>query len=219
MRERQYQRRKQDRPAEIVEAAFETFANRGYNATHVDDVAKQAGVSKGLLYLYFESKEDLFKAVIRTVVVQRVKKLSDVSKALDLPVCDFLEGPFATFMKKMPDSPMAVVIRLMISEGHKHPDLVDYYHANVVAPALDAITDALRRGVASGELRDTAISDVPHILIAPAILSVLWRLVFVGHDLDVDKLVDTNIQLIVDHIRSPGQRAQRPSQQPEPKPL
>ena len=70
-----YQRRKEDRPQEIADAAFATFAEKGYAATRIDDVARRAGISKGLTYLYYKTKEDLFKAVVKNVVVRRVDAL------------------------------------------------------------------------------------------------------------------------------------------------
>lgn len=92
-----YQRRKEDRPQEITEAAFDAFAEKGYASTRVDEVASRAGVSKGLLYLYFKTKEELFKAVVKNVVVRRVDALTAIVEKTELSSEDFIRGPASTF--------------------------------------------------------------------------------------------------------------------------
>ncbi|MGB5409940.1 MAG: helix-turn-helix domain-containing protein, partial [Woeseiaceae bacterium] len=108
-----YRRRKEDRPKEITDAAFHEFAAKGYAATRVEEVANRAGVSKGLLYLYFKTKEELFKAVIRSVVMRRVDALVASVETTELSSEAFLRGPMLEFMKQVPNSPVAVVIRLL----------------------------------------------------------------------------------------------------------
>src|SRR5210317_1720948 len=117
-----FQRRKRDRPQEITEAAFAAFAEKGYAATKVEEVARRAGVSKGLLYLYFDTKEDLFKAVIRSVVAPRIDELARTLDSSELGAEAFIRGPLLAFMQRLPGSPASVVIRLMISEAPRHPD-------------------------------------------------------------------------------------------------
>ena len=153
MGEPRFQRRKEDRPQEITEAAFEVFAEKGYSGARVEEVAKRAGVSKGLLYLYFRTKEELFKAVVKSVVVRRVDALLEAVETTDLSSEAFIRGPLLEFMKKVPGSPIAIVIKLLIAEGQRHPDLVDYYFENVVAKGLAAISGFIERGVKRGEFR------------------------------------------------------------------
>ena len=111
-----YQRRKEDRPQEITAAAFAAFAEKGFTATKVEDVARRAGVSKGLLYLYFKTKEELFKAVIRSVVTPRVDELTRTLDSSELGASAFIRGPLVAFLQRLPGSPASVVIRLRISE-------------------------------------------------------------------------------------------------------
>jgi AcrR family transcriptional regulator len=148
--EPRYQRRKEDRPQEITEAALQAFAKKGYAATRVDDVAKRAGVSKGLLYLYFKTKEELFKSVVRSFVVPRIETLSRIIESSDMSSEEFLRGPFLDFARQLPGSPVGVIVRLMIAEGPKHPDLVQFYWDNVVSRGMAMITELLQRGVRSG---------------------------------------------------------------------
>lgn len=200
MAEPRFRRRKDERPQEITDAAFDAFAENGYAATRVEEVARRAGVSKGLMYVYFRTKEELFKAVIRSVVMRRVDALVDVVETTELSSADFLRGPLAGFMKRIPGSPVAVVIRLLLSEGPRHPDLVDYYWDNVVSKGLGAIRRLFDRGVERGEFRPSAVSDLPQLLLAPMIVAVVWRLLFTNRDLDSDRLIDAHIEMLLAHV-------------------
>ena len=204
--EKKFKRRKEARPQEIADAAFEAFAEQGYAATRIDDVARRAGVSKGLTYLYYKTKQDLFKAVVRNVVVRRLDVLLGNLATSELPSAEFVRGPLADFMKKIPGSPIAVVVRLLIAEGKRHPDLVNYYYDAVVARALDAIRGFLERGVERGELRRDALDLQPQLFIAPMMLAVIWRIVFADKALDTDRLIDAQLGLLLDRLAiAPGE--------------
>jgi AcrR family transcriptional regulator len=202
MGEPRFQRRKEDRPQEITEAAFEVFAEKGYSGARVEEVARRAGVSKGLLYLYFKTKEELFKAVVKSVVVRRVDALLAAVEQTELSSEAFIRGPLLEFMKGVPGSPVAIVIKLLIAEGRRHPDLVDYYWDNVVSKGLKAISGFIERGIERGEFRRTAVSEIPQVVLAPMMLSMIWRLVFTKRELDTDKLMETQIDMILAWIKA-----------------
>ena len=197
-----YRRRKEDRPQEITEAAFAAFAEKGFTATKVEEVARRAGVSKGLLYLYFKTKEELFKAVIRSVVTPRVDELTRKLDSSDLGAEAFIRGPLLAFMQRLPGSPASVVIRLMISEAPKHPDLVDYYWENVASRGLGALRQLLERGVANGEFRRSAVNELPQLFVAPVMMSIVWGIVFADRSLDTDKLIETHVDMILTYIKA-----------------
>ena len=201
-----FQRRKDDRPAEITEAALAVFAENGYSATRVDDVAKRAGVSKGLLYLYFKTKEELFKAVIRSFVAPKVRELSNIVDESDLSAEEFIRGPFLEMIKTIPDSPVRIIVRLMFAEGNKHPDLVEFYWDNVVSHAIEMMKKLIVRGVAAGEFRNSALDELPQLLISPVIFSVVWNQVFEKHaSLDTDLLIETHVEAMLNFLKvSPG---------------
>ena len=200
-----FQRRKEERPAEITQAALETFAEHGYAAARVDDVAKRAGVSKGLLYLYFKTKEELFKAVIRSVVVPRIDALKTAIADSELSPEAFLRGPFLDFIQKLPDSPARIVVRLLVAEGPKHPDLTAYYYDQVVSGGIGALRQLINKGVEQGEFRPTRLNEFPQLLIAPVLVSIIWKTLFEKHlPLDTDGLLQTHIDLIVTAIKAPS---------------
>ena len=202
MPEPRFQRRKEDRPAEIIEAALEAFAEKGYAATRVEEVAKRAGVSKGLLYLYFKTKKDLFEAVIRSFVEPLINQLSTRLDESDLGAEEFLRGPFLSFIKTVPASPIRIVFRLMIAEGNKHPELTDFYWINVVSRGMAMLRKLIRRGVDNGEFRPTALDEFPQLLISPVILSVVWKSLFERHEsLDTDRYIDTHIDAMLAYLK------------------
>lgn len=203
MAEPRFQRRKEDRPAEITEAALEAFAEKGYDATRVDEVARRAGVSKGLLYLYFKTKEDLFKAVIRSFVSPRIDALIGNIEGTELSAEEFLRGPFLTFAKSIPKSPVRILIRLMISEGPKHPDLVQWYWDNVVSRAIEALRSLIRKGVHGGEFRKSALLEFPQLLVAPVFFSTVFSFVFKKQmNLDTDRFIESHVDMVLDSIKA-----------------
>jgi len=202
MAEPRFQRRKEDRPAEITQAALAAFAEKGYAATKVDEVAKRAGVSKGLLYLYFKTKEDLFKAVIRSFLSPRIDALISNIEETDLSAEEFLRGPFLAFAKSLPKSPAKILVRLMIAEGPKHPDLVEWYWDNVVSRALAALRTLIERGVDNGEFRESAVNEFPQLLVTPVFFSIIFTIVFKQQmNLDTDRFIEAHIEIVLDSIK------------------
>ncbi len=203
MSEPRFQRRKEDRPAEITEAALAAFAEKGYAATKVDEVAKRAGVSKGLLYLYFKTKEDLFKAVIRSIVSPRIDALIDNIEQTELSAEDFLRGPFLTFAKSIPKSPVRILVRLMIAEGPKHPDLVQWYWDNVVSRAIEALRSLFDKGVRNGEFQKSALNEYPQLLVTPVFFSTIFTIVFKQQmKLDTDRFIEAHVEMVLDSIKT-----------------
>jgi AcrR family transcriptional regulator len=202
MAEPRFQRRKEDRPAEITQAALAAFAEKGYAATKVDEVAKRAGVSKGLLYLYFKTKEDLFKAVIRSFLSPRIDALISNIEETDLSAEEFLRGPFLAFARSLPKSPAKILVRLMIAEGPKHPDLVEWYWDNVVSRALAALRTLIERGVDNGEFRESAVNEFPQLLVTPVFFSMIFTIVFKQQmNLDTDRFIEAHMEMVLDSIK------------------
>ncbi len=198
-----YRRRKEDRPEEIADAALQVFSEKGYSATKVEEVAQRAGVSKGLLYLYYKTKQDLFKTVVRKYIAPKVDHLLDIVETTDLPAEEFLRGPFLHLAKQIPHTPASILIRLMITEGHRHPDLVAYYWETVVSHGILALKTIIRRGVASGEFRETAIEKFPQLIASPVIFSVIWNSIFSKQEkIDSDPFIETHIDMLIAWLKA-----------------
>jgi AcrR family transcriptional regulator len=201
--------RRDTRPQEIVAAAFEEFAANGYAATRLEDVACRARVSKGLPYLYFKTKEGLFKAVVKSVVTSHFDSIRERMEKTELSVEAFLKGPFLSFIQELVGSKRAFIARLLIAEGHKHPELTAFYYEQVVSRGIETMTRLIERGIERGEFKPTPLRDYPQLLFAPVITAIFWRHLFERHHhLDTDALLKTNIDLLTDAIRAPGRRPQ-----------
>jgi AcrR family transcriptional regulator len=197
--------RKDTRPQEIVAAAFEEFATHGYAATRLEDVASRARVSKGLPYLYFKTKEALFKAVVKSVITSHFDVIREKMENTDLSVEAFLKGPFLAFIQELVGSRRAFIARLLIAEGHKHPELTTFYYEQVVSRGIETMTRLIDRGIERGEFKPTPLRDYPQLLFAPVLTAIFWRQLFERHHhLDTDALLRTNIELLTDAIRAPA---------------
>ena len=194
-------RRKDERPQEIVEAALAEFTEKGFAGARLEDVASRAGVSKGLPYLYFKTKEELFKAVLKTFIKPGFDALIGQIGKTDHSSEEFLRGPFLKFLQEFAKSRRALVVRLMVAEGHKHPELTRFHMENVIEPGIEALQQLIDRGVERGEFHETPLRDFPQLLIAPVLMSVIWRTLFERHrHLDTDALLETHVGLILDAI-------------------
>src|ERR671923_495899 len=147
-----WQRRKDARPAELLAAALTCFKERGFAATRLDDVAAKAGVTKGTIYLYYPSKEELFKAVVRGELVPNIERLEAV---LDEPgpAAALLERLIMAWVQHIVPSPISIIPKLVIAEAGNFPELARFYLETAVHRGLELIAAILRRGIASGEFR------------------------------------------------------------------
>jgi AcrR family transcriptional regulator len=196
--------RKDNRPEEIVAAAFEEFVSHGYAGTRLEDVASRAKVSKGLPYLYFKTKEELFKAVIRSVISPVFDRMRERMLTTELSSEEFLKGPFLSFIQELVRSRRILIARLLIAEGHKHPELTSFYYEQVISKGRETLQAFIDRGVARGEFRETPLREFPQLVIAPALMAVIWRSLFERNlHLDTDALLKTHIDLMLDAIRAP----------------
>jgi AcrR family transcriptional regulator len=193
-----------------VAAAFEEFAAKGYAATRLEDVASRAKVSKGLPYLYFKTKEALFKAVVKSVITAHFDVIRAKMETTELSAESFLKGPFLSFIQELVTSRRAFIARLLISEGHKHPELTAFYYEQVVSRGIETLSRLIDRGIAAGEFKPTPLRDYPQLLVAPVLTAIFWRQLFERHrHLDTDALLRTHIELLTDAIRAPAREGER----------
>ncbi|HEX6119703.1 MAG TPA: TetR/AcrR family transcriptional regulator [Dongiaceae bacterium] len=175
-----WRRRAADRPQEILDAALTVFVSKGFAATRLDDVAAAAGISKGLLYRYFDNKAELFKEVVRQTLVATIQDVGDRARASDsaLAALDiFLEQLIAI----AGDERRSAIPKLVISESGSFPELAVFYLAEVIGPGLSQLTGLVRRGVESGEFRQVDPDLAARTIIAPLLLLVIWRHTFARH--------------------------------------
>ena len=169
------QRRKEARPAELVAAALELFVEKGFAGTRLDDVAARAGVSKGTLYLYFDSKEALFKAVIQEGIVPILEQGASLIDAFKGSSAELLRVLIGEWWQRIGETHLAGVPKLMISEARNFPELAVYYHDTVIVRGRDLIRRTLQRGIAAGEFRLVDIETAIDVIFAPVLMRVIWR--------------------------------------------
>lgn len=169
------QRRKEARPAELMAAALELFVEKGFAATRLDDVAARAGVSKGTLYLYFDSKEALFKAVIQEGIVPILEQGAGLVDGFKGSAGELLRALIGEWWQRIGETPLAGVPKLMISEAGNFPELAIYYHDTVIVRGRDLIRRTLQRGIAAGEFRVVDVETAIDVIFAPMLMLVIWR--------------------------------------------
>ena len=173
-----FRRRKAERPDEIVAAALEIFAEKGFAAARLDDIAARAQVSKGAIYLYFATKEDIFRAVVEQAVLPNVGMLRTLLASHPGPFDDLVRR-FSALAPQLAARPeMGGVIKMIIGEARNFPELARVWHDQVVDPALSGLTTAVEAAQARGEVRPGDARLYALGLVAPLLVSVLWRETF-----------------------------------------
>jgi len=169
------ERRKQARPGELLDAALALFVEKGFAATRAEEVAARAGVSKGTLFLYFESKEELFKAVVRENLVGRFVEWNEEFERFEGSTPEMLRYGMSTWWERIGATPAAGITKLMVSESHNFPELAAYYQREVIEPGQTLIRRILQRGIDRGEFRAMDLDYAVYSVIAPMIFLMLNR--------------------------------------------
>lgn len=169
------QRRKEARPQELIDAALELFVEKGFAATRSEEVALRAGVSKGTLYLYYASKEELLKAVIRERLSSEIEAGAQELRHHTGSSADMLRGLLAQWWLRVYESPASGVFKLVITEVRNFPEIADYYFHEVVDPGQKLIGSIIRRGIDRGEFRKVNIDAAVQSLVLPMVMLCLHK--------------------------------------------
>lgn len=185
-----------ERRAAIIAAGLDEFTARGFAATRLDDVAKRAGVAKGTIYLHFRDKEALFQELVRTALVPVIGNLM-AAPADGGSVRDVLERFAETFVREVAQTKRGDIVRLIMAEGARFPSLADFYFREVVSRGLTGMRKLIEFGIARGEIRDSRLADFPQIVVAPAMVAVMWQGLFGRHaPLDAMAMLKVHLDLI-----------------------
>ena len=169
------ERRKQQRPGELLEAALDLFVEKGFAATKSEEVAAKAGVSKGTLFLYFPSKEELFKAVVRENVVKTVTEGALEVANFKGSSADLLKTLMLEWWRRYGSTKASGITKLIISEGNHFPDLAAFYQEEVIDPATRMLKDILERGRATGEFLNFNTEHTTMVVIAPMLFLIMSK--------------------------------------------
>ncbi len=185
----------------ILDAALDEFTARGFAATRMDDVAVRAGVAKGTIYLYFKDKEALFQELVRTSLVPVVGGLK-IPEGAEVSVRVLLEAFADTLVREVLETRRGDLIRLVMSEGGRFPQLAEFHYHEVIQRGIAAMRGLIGFGIARGEIKNPKLQEFPQLVIAPALVAVIWQGLFAKFaPLDVRAMLQTHIDLLLGQVR------------------
>jgi AcrR family transcriptional regulator len=181
---------------------MEEFISRGFAATRLDDIARRAGVAKGTIYLHFKDKESMFEELIRTAIVPLVGRMQG-----PLPtggtVRDLIEAFALNFIHEVVTTRRGDIVRLIVAEGPRFPSIADFYYREVVSKGLAGMRAMVELGIARGEIKNANLAKFPQIMVAPALIAVIWQSLFARHaPLDAIEMFRTHLDLIFGERRT-----------------
>ena len=196
------ERRKEARPGELLAAALELFVEKGYAATRSEEVARRAGVSKGTLFLYFASKEELFKAVVRENLAGRFPEWEAEFAAYTGSTPEMLRYAMRMWWQRIGATPASGITKLMMSEATNFPELAAFYQREVIQPGQDLIRRILQRGVDRGEFRPIDMEHAVYMVLAPMLFLMSWKHSFGAcggntTSLDPEKYLELQVQTLL----------------------
>ena len=208
-------RRKEARPQELLDAALALFVQKGFSAARSKEVAALAGVSKGTLYLYFPSKEELFKAVVRQNMSELIGEGGDMVAGFDGSTCDLLVMLFDVWWDRVGESQAGGLHKIVLAEVRNFPELAQFYTDEVILPAHRLFEGVVQRGIDRGEFRNVDIAAVAHAVMAPMIFLMLHKHSFgacpiQGADADPKATLMAHVDLMLHGLRLRGEPGARP---------
>ena len=191
-----------ERRQAIIEAAMEEFISRGFAATRLDDIAKRAGVAKGTIYLHFKDKESMFEELIRTAIVPLLGRMQGPPPAGGT-VRDLVETFAFAFIHEVATTRRGDLVRLIVAEGPRFPAIADFYYREVVSKGLAGMRAMIELGIARGEIRNKGLARFPQIMVAPALIAVIWQSLFARHaPLDAIEMLRVHLDLVFGERRT-----------------
>ena len=208
------QRRKEARPQELLDAALDLFVEKGFAATRSEEVASRAGVSKGTLYLYYPSKEELLKEVIRHNVVNQIAEGIEIVRAFEGSSAELLAYVLRLWWERVGETRASGILKLMMSEVRNFPEIAQFWIDEVTSPADRMIAEIVQRGIDSGEFRPVHVGDVVHALISPLLFLVMNKhslgACVASEKLDPRAIIEAQIDLVLNGLHAPARAKPAP---------
>ena len=207
------ERRKEARPGELLDAALDLFVEKGFAATRSEEVAARAGVSKGTLFLYFPSKEELFKAVVRENMSGRFAEWRDEFESFEGSTADMVRYCMRVWWERIGATRASGITKLMISEARNFPELAAFYQQEVIRPGTDLVRRILQRGIDRGEFRPMDVEYAVFGIVAPMIFLIMMKHSLGAcapqeYPLDAQRYVETQLELLLHGLCvRPGEQA------------
>jgi AcrR family transcriptional regulator len=198
-----WRRRKDARPQEILDAALAVFAARGFAAARLEEIAARAGVAKGTIYLYFDSKEAVFRALVQERLVSRLSSFAGLVAEPRGPAAPLLAQLLRTIGAFLRTSDDVVIPKIVIAEAGNFPELARMYREEVIARGLALLGSVIKSGIAQGEFKPVPVEHAVRLAIAPLLLIAIWRTTFAPFDstpYDYDGLIEAHIATLLNGL-------------------
>jgi AcrR family transcriptional regulator len=173
-----WRRRKDTRPAEILAAALEIFGERGYDATRLEDVGRRAGCTKGTVFLYYESKSELFKAAVREAMSPMIRDTEQAVEEHHGSARELLTKVLRLRWEHMARTRLTGIVKLLLTETGKYPDLARFYNDEFFDRGQALLRKVIQKGIDSGEFRRVAVDQAARVVVAPLLFAAVWRHTF-----------------------------------------
>ena len=198
--EPRWHRRKEERPAEILDAALQEFVSRGFAATRLEDMARRAGCTKGTIFLYFANKEELFKALVRQTVLPRIQQAETLVEQHQGSNRDLLAQLIRARWEAVVNSRTSGLPKLMFAEAGNFPELAKFHFDEVVSRSQALIERVLRAGIAAGEFREHDAESVARVAVSPLLMAAMWKHSFEPHavvHIDPERFFEASLDLLL----------------------
>jgi len=210
MQEPKWRRRKEERPADIVAAALQVFAEKGFAGAKVEEIATRAGLSKGAVYLYFPTKEDLFRAVVQQAVLPGIDALARPLAEHDGPFADRLRALLPRFAELLTVLPLGAVAKMVIGESRNFPELARVWHDEIVQRAVGILAGRIEAAQAAGEVRPGDPRTHVFSIIGPMVMGIIWRETLTpvgGAEIDLPAIARQHVETVLAGLLVEGARA------------
>lgn len=207
-----WQRRPDARPQELLDAALALFVEKGYAATRLEEVAQRAGVAKATLYLYYDNKLELFKAVVRHALVERFDEVAQAQGRRRIGAREELAALLTAFVERVASSSLSGIPKLVMAESGNFPEIARFYHDEVIARGRAMVVAALERGAASGEFRKVDTEYAWRIVIAPLLFAIIWKHSFQSFEpapLDLRRHLEAQLDILLNGLAAPQKARKR----------
>lgn len=194
---------KEARRSAIIDAGFHEFTTKGFTATKLDDVAERAGIGKGTIYLYFDSKESLFAEVVQKNMFPDAQSHLDTPENFQGSASELLALHIREMYSMLHQDSIPSLVAIVLGEATRFPELSDYFFNEIVSKRHDLIRSIIRKGIETGEFRESPIEEYIQILIAPVIFSAIWKLQFDRlSPVDVPAYAEAHIDFILRGLKA-----------------
>ena len=200
-----WKRRKDHRPLEILLAALDLFVKNGFSATKINDIAAQANVSKGTVYLYYESKESLFKSMVYELMIPKISEVENYIEQYQGKQVDLLHFVIQKWWQTAKEEGLVGIPKLILSEANNFPDVAQFYVKEVIHRIQAILVNILESGYLQGEFRKVDKVLTSRVILSSLVYFSMWDTTLKKYDhgaLNVEELIQQQVDIIINGIKN-----------------